>query len=81
MTGYGQFCPIAKAAQILAQRWTPLVLRELICGSTRFNELPCGVPLMSSLLLAQRLMFLEREGVIDRRPAASAYGFIPRLRA
>jgi DNA-binding HxlR family transcriptional regulator len=75
MTGYGQFCPIAKAAQVLAERWTPLVLRELICGSTRFNELRRGVPLMSSSLLAQRLRFLEQEGVVERRPAASGRGF------
>ena len=79
MTGYGQFCPIAKAAQILAERWTPLVLRELICGSTRFNDLRRGVPLMSSSLLAQRLRFLEREGVIERRPAPSGRGFAYQL--
>jgi DNA-binding HxlR family transcriptional regulator len=75
MSGYGQFCPIAKAAQVLAERWTPLVLRELICGSTRFNDLRRGVPLMSSSLLSQRLKFLEQEGVIERRPAASGRGF------
>src|SRR5512145_2295539 len=75
MSGYGQFCPIAKAAQILAERWTPLVLRELICGSTRFNDLRRGVPLMSSSLLSQRLRFLEREGVVERRPGASGRGF------
>jgi DNA-binding HxlR family transcriptional regulator len=79
MSGYGQFCPIAKAAQILAERWTPLVLRELICGSTRFNDLRRGVPLMSSSLLSQRLRFLEQEGVIERRPAASGRGFEYRL--
>ena len=55
MAGYGQFCPIAQAAQILTERWTPLVLRELILGSTRFNDLRRGVPLMSSSLLSQRL--------------------------
>jgi DNA-binding HxlR family transcriptional regulator len=75
MSGYGQFCPIAKAAQILAERWTPLVLRELICGSTRFNDLRRGVPLMSSSLLSQRLKFLEQEGVIERRQAAAGRGF------
>jgi len=51
MTGYGQFCPIAKAAEILTERWTPLVLRELMCGSTRFSELHRGVPLMSTALV------------------------------
>lgn len=74
MKGYGQFCPIAKAAEILAERWTFLVLRELILGSTRFNDLRRGVPLMSSSLLAQRLRFLEREGVIERRPARAGRG-------
>jgi DNA-binding HxlR family transcriptional regulator len=75
MAGYGQFCPIAQAAQILTERWTPLVLRELILGSTRFNDLRRGVPLMSSSLLSQRLKFLERAGVVERRPAASGRGF------
>lgn len=65
--GYGQFCPVAKAAEIVAERWTPLVLRELICGSHRFNELRRGVPLMSSALLSQRLKELEDAGVIERR--------------
>ena len=75
MTSYGQFCPIAKAAEIVAERWTPLVLRELICGSTRFNDLRRGVPLMSSSLLSQRLKFLEQEGVVERRPGAFGRGF------
>ena len=75
MRGYGQFCPVAKAAEVLAERWTFLVLRELILGSTRFNDLRRGVPLMSSSLLAQRLRFLEREGVVERRPARAGRGF------
>jgi len=75
MKGYGQFCPIAKASEILAERWTFLVLRELILGSSRFNDLRRGVPLMSSSLLSQRLKFQEREGVAGgarRRPAAAS---------
>jgi DNA-binding HxlR family transcriptional regulator len=79
MKGYGQFCPIAKAAEILAERWTFLVLRELILGSTRFNDLRRGVPLMSSSLLSQRLKYLEREGVIERHPARAGQGFEYRL--
>lgn len=75
MKGYGQFCPVAKAAEILAERWTPLVLRELTCGSTHFNDLRRGVPLMSPSLLSQRLKFLEQEGVIERRRARSGQGF------
>lgn len=65
--GYSQFCPVAKAAEIVAERWTPLVLRELIAGSRRFNELRRGVPLMSSALLSQRLKELEHAGIIERR--------------
>ena len=47
MRGYGQFCPVAKGAEVFAERWTPLVLRELLCGSTHFSDLHRGVPLMS----------------------------------
>src|SRR5262245_49517044 len=66
MKGYGQFCPVAKAAEIVAERWTPLVLRELLCGSRRFADLHRGVPLMSRALLAQRLQQLEDAGIIQR---------------
>jgi DNA-binding HxlR family transcriptional regulator len=52
---YGQFCPIAVASEILAARWMPLVVRELLAGSVRFNDLQRGLPRMSSALLAQRL--------------------------
>jgi len=64
--GYGQFCPVAKAAEVVAERWTPLILRELMVGSRRFNELRRGVPLMSSALLSQRLKELEHAGIIKR---------------
>lgn len=64
MRGYGQFCPVAKAAEIVAERWTPLVLRELLCGSRRFNDLHRGVPLMSRTLLAERLRQLENAGIV-----------------
>jgi DNA-binding HxlR family transcriptional regulator len=68
MPEYGQFCPVAKGAEVFAERWTPLILRELLQGSHRFNELRLGLPLISQSLLAQRLRSLEREGVIERRP-------------
>lgn len=68
MRGYGQFCPVAKACEVVAERWTPLVLRELFCGSSRFNDLHRGVPLMSRSLLTRRLRELEDAGVIERRP-------------
>jgi DNA-binding HxlR family transcriptional regulator len=73
--GYGQFCPVAKAAEILAERWTPLVLRELICGSHRFNDLQRGVPLMSPSMLSARLRGLQRAGVIECRPAQVGRGW------
>ena len=65
-TGYGQFCTVARGAEILCERWTPLVVRELLCGSRRFNDLRRGVPRMSTSLLARRLQTLEDAGVIRR---------------
>ena len=62
--GYGQFCPVSMASEVLCSRWTTLVVRELLCGSTRFNELRRGVPKMSPTLLSKRLKELERAGVI-----------------
>src|SRR5690348_15531341 len=70
--GYGQFCPIALASEVLAERWTPLVIRELLMGSVRFNDLQRGVPRMSSSLLARRLKELQHAGIIERRRGAGA---------
>jgi DNA-binding HxlR family transcriptional regulator len=67
VTRYGQFCPVAKASEIFAERWTPLILRELLCGSHRFSELEHGLPRISRSLLAQRLRFLESAGLVERR--------------
>lgn len=67
MMRYGQFCPIAKAAEIVAERWTPLVIHELLAGSSRFNDIRRGVPLMSQTLLSTRLKELERVGIVERR--------------
>lgn len=64
--GYGQFCPVAMAAEVLCTRWTIIVLRELLAGSTRFNEIRRGVPRMSPALLSKRLRDLEALGVIAR---------------
>lgn len=69
--GYGQFCPIALASEILAERWTPLVIRELLCGSVRFNDLHRGVPRMSSALLARRLKELQFAGIVERQRGTS----------
>src|SRR5438309_5411706 len=63
---YKQFCPVAMAAEILCTRWTVVLLRELIAGSTRFNELRRGVPRMSPALLSQRLKELETAGIVAR---------------
>jgi DNA-binding HxlR family transcriptional regulator len=71
---YGQFCPVAMAAEILCTRWTMVVLRELMAGSTRFNELRRGVPRMSPALLSQRLKELEQAGLIARRPVRGEPG-------
>ena len=74
MKGYGQFCPIALAAEIVAERWTPLVLRELFFGSRRFNEIKRGVPLMSRSLLVTRLAALGTAGIVARRPPGERGG-------
>jgi DNA-binding HxlR family transcriptional regulator len=69
MMRYGQFCPIAKAAEIIAERWTPLLVSEMLSGSTHFSDIRRGVPLMSQTLLSKRLKELERVGVVERRGA------------
>jgi DNA-binding HxlR family transcriptional regulator len=66
---YSQFCPVAMAADIICTRWTLLLLRELIAGSTRFNELRRGVPRMSPALLSKRLKDLEAAGILTRTQA------------
>lgn len=76
---YGQFCPVAQAAEVLTERWTLLVLRELLMGSTRFNELQRGVPRMSSSLLSKRLREMERSGLLTREPLRGERGHAYRL--
>ena len=72
MQKYKQYCPVARASEILADRWTPLIMRELILGSHRFNELERGLPGISRSLLASRLRDLQQAGVVDRLPGAHA---------
>ena len=67
---YNQFCPVAMAAEILCTRWTIVLLRELVAGSTRFNELRRGVPRMSPALLSKRLKDLEAAGIVARSQLA-----------
>ena len=62
--GFGQFCPIANACEVFAGRWTPIILRELLAGSHRFNEIHRCIPLISRALLARRLRELESAGII-----------------
>jgi len=67
MKSYGQFCPVAKAAEVFCERWTALIIRDLASGERRFSALQRGVPLMSPTLLSSRLKTLEAEGIIARR--------------
>ncbi|GAB2610783.1 winged helix-turn-helix transcriptional regulator [Pseudactinotalea suaedae] len=76
MATYGQFCPVAKAMEVLDERWTLLVVRELLYGSTHFNELRRGVPKMSPALLAKRLRSLERVGVVQRRDEGGRSSYV-----
>ena len=73
-SSYKQFCPVAMAAEILCSRWTLVLLRELVAGSTRFNELRRGVPRMSPALLSKRLKDLEAAGVVTRIPVKGEPG-------
>jgi DNA-binding HxlR family transcriptional regulator len=67
---YRQFCPVAMAAEIFCTRWTPLILRELVSGSTRFNDLRRGMPRISPTLLSKRLKQLEEAGVVTKQRSA-----------
>jgi DNA-binding HxlR family transcriptional regulator len=66
-SSYRQFCPVAKAMELLDERWTLLVVRELVSGSRHFNELRRGLPRMSPTLLSKRLQQLARAGILERR--------------
>jgi DNA-binding HxlR family transcriptional regulator len=67
MEPYGQFCPVSLAAEIFARRWTPLIVRELLAGSTRFNDLRRGMPTITASVLSRRLDELAIAGIIERR--------------
>ncbi len=75
MPSYGQFCPMAKAAEILCERWSLIVIRELIAGSRHFNDIRRGVPLMSPSLLSSRLKQLEAAGVVTRNQDGRGVGY------
>lgn len=76
MGTYRQYCPIARASEIVAERWTPLIVRNLMLGAHTFNDLARGVPAMSRSMLAKRLTELEHAGVIRTEPKASGRGSI-----
>jgi DNA-binding HxlR family transcriptional regulator len=73
---YKQFCPVAMASEVLCTRWTVVLLRELVAGSTRFNDLRRGVPRMSPALLSKRLRDLEQAGVVRRVASKSEPGIL-----
>ena len=76
MKGYGQFCPVAMAAALLSERWTLLVVRELLMGSRHFNQLRRGLPLMSPTLLSKRLVSLQEQGVVAREESGEGSGWV-----
>lgn len=71
MKSYGQFCPVAKAAELFCERWTALILRDLGFGTSRFARLQRGVPLPSPTVLSRRLRQLEAEGIVERRRSST----------
>ncbi len=79
MPDYGRYCPVALGTEVLADRWTPLIIRELMMGSTRFNDIARCLPGLSRTLLTQRLRHLERKGVVELWPAPSGRGHEYRL--
>ena len=74
MRTYGQYCPIARAAEILAERWTPIILRNLLLGATTFGQIADGAPGISRTLLTYRLKELEQVGVIATSPNPNGRG-------
>ena len=74
MRTYGQYRPIARASEILTERWTPIIVRNLMAGCTTFGEISAGAPGLSHSLLTQRLRLLERVGVIEARPKSRGRG-------
>lgn len=74
MPDYGHYCPVAMASEVIADRWTPLIIRELVLGNVRFNDIARGMPGISRSLLVQRLRHLERMGVVETWPSPTGKG-------
>jgi DNA-binding HxlR family transcriptional regulator len=79
MDSYGQFCPIARGAEVFAMRWTPLIVRNLLLGCRTFGEIRAGLPGISKTLLSQRLSLLEHYGILGRRPNPNGRGSLYEL--
>jgi DNA-binding HxlR family transcriptional regulator len=79
MESYGQFCPVAKAAEVFGDRWTPIIMRELCFGTRAFGELLDAAPLISRTVLAQRLKQLAEAGVVQIEEKPSGKGHLYRL--
>lgn len=79
MTSYGQFCPVAKATEIVGEKWTMLILRELLLGTCRFNDFQRSLSRMSPTILTKRLKHLEDRGVVVRKPLSGQKGYEYRL--
>ena len=79
MIGYSQFCPVAKAAEVFGDRWTPIIIRELCFGTRSFGELLAAAPLISRTVLAQRLKQLEQDGVVFIEAKPKGKGHLYRL--
>jgi DNA-binding HxlR family transcriptional regulator len=78
---YGQYCPIARGAEVFAMRWTPLIVRNLLLGCRTFGEIRAGLPGISKTLLSQRLALLEHHGILERRPNPNGRGSLYELTA
>jgi DNA-binding HxlR family transcriptional regulator len=78
MRNYGQFCPIARGSEILAERWTPIILRNVLMECHTFNQIAVGAPGLSRALLTRRLHELEHAGVIQIRPKPDGHGSLYR---
>jgi DNA-binding HxlR family transcriptional regulator len=81
MRTYGQYCPIARASEVLAERWTPIILRNMLLGSTAFTDIAAGAPGISRTLLTSRLRELARAGVVETAPNPAGRGSVYRLTA
>jgi DNA-binding HxlR family transcriptional regulator len=79
MRTYGQFCPVARTSELFAERWTPIIIRNLLTGCQTFTEIRQGAPGIPTALLAQRLESLERCGIVTRQPSPSGRGWLYEL--